>query len=101
LGIIPDESPKKPGEYGPYIQSGKFNKFKEAGEELVKQGKAYYCFCTSEELEESRKIAEENHQTPKYNRKCLKLSESEIAEKINANVSHAIRLKMPDNGNIE
>ncbi|MDR2829187.1 MAG: glutamate--tRNA ligase [Mycoplasmataceae bacterium] len=101
LGITPDESPRKPGKFGPYIQSEGFKSFQELGEKLVKEGKAYYCFCTSEELEAQREKASETGTTPKYNRKCLHLSQEEIQKKLDAGVPYAIRLKMPDNYTFE
>jgi glutamyl/glutaminyl-tRNA synthetase len=70
-------------------------------EKLITEGKAYYCFCTPEELEAARENALAQGLTPKYNRKCLNLSRKEIEEKLNSNVSKVIRLKMPDNTTFE
>ena len=55
LGIKWDEGPVVGGPYGPYIQSERFDLYKKYAEELVEKGKAYYCFCTPERLEEVRK----------------------------------------------
>lgn len=96
LGIKPDESIKNPGKHGPYIQSLKYDRYKELAYELVKQNKAYYCFCTKEELEEQRQRALQNKQTPKYNRKCLNLSKQEIEQNLKSNKPFVIRLKTPD-----
>ena len=55
LGIIPDESPYEPNEkYGPYRQMERLDLYRKYAEQLVKQGDAYYCYCTSEELEERK-----------------------------------------------
>jgi glutamyl-tRNA synthetase len=75
----------------------KLEKFYTYAEELVKQGKAYYCFCSEEELEEARKEAEVEHRTPKYNRRCLHLTKEQIDEKIAKGIPHAIRLKIDEN----
>jgi glutamyl-tRNA synthetase len=96
LGIIPDESIRHEGNFGPYIQSEMFKKMQEIGEQLVKEGKAYYCFCTSEELEKQRTEALAHNATPKYNRKCLHLSKDEIQSKLDANIPYSIRLRIPD-----
>jgi glutamyl-tRNA synthetase len=42
-----------------------------------------------------------NGTTPKYNRACLKLTKEEIANKLKSGIPAVIRLKMPDNINIE
>ena len=101
LHLTPDESHLNPKQYGPYIQSQKLKRYQELALKLVKENKAYYCFCTPEELEADRQLAMQNHQTPKYNRRCLKLLENEIKEKLKTNPKAAIRLKMKDNINIE
>ncbi len=101
LKIKYDESIRNPGEYGPYIQTQKLARYQELANKLVQEGKAYYCFCTKEELEEQRKISLENNQTPKYNRKCLHLTKEEIQSKLSSGIPHVIRLKMPDGINIE
>ncbi|ASV09929.1 hypothetical protein B2G50_18755 [Leptospira interrogans serovar Canicola] len=51
LGVHWDEGPEVGGEYGPYIQSQRLNIYKEYTEKLLKEKKAYRCFCTQEELE--------------------------------------------------
>ena len=96
LNFYPDESVLNPGKYGPYIQSEKFDKYKELAHKLLKENKAYYCFCSKEQLDNDRKLAELNHQTPKYNRRCLHLSKEEIEQKLKDGVDHVIRLKIDD-----
>lgn len=101
LKIPYDESIKNPGKFGPYIQSQKLERYRELANKLLQEGKAYYCFCSKEELDLQREIAMKQGHTPKYNRKCLYLSKEEIQEKLSQNISHVIRLKMHDNENIE
>lgn len=102
MHIYPDESILNPKlEFGPYQQTAKLDRYRELANQLIKQNKAYYCFCSEVELQEQREMALKNHLTPKYNRNCLKLTPSEIQAKLAANVPHVIRLKMPDNINIE
>src|SRR5690606_2353878 len=54
-GIEPDESPSKGGDFGPYRQSERKVSYRQYAEQLVDQGRAYYAFDTSEELELQRK----------------------------------------------
>jgi len=51
LGIEWDEGPDMGGPYGPYRQSERGEIYKKYLEGLIKEGKAYYCFCSEEELE--------------------------------------------------
>lgn len=49
-GLNWDEGPDIGGPVGPYIQSERMGIYKEFAEQLVKQGNAYYCFCSEERL---------------------------------------------------
>ena len=51
LGLDWDEGPEVGGDYGPYYQSQRLALYKEAAEQLVAQGNAYYCYCSPERLE--------------------------------------------------
>ena len=101
MGIVPDESVLNPGAFGPYIQSAKLDRYKSLAEKLVSEGKAYYCFCTEQQLEEDRQNALANHQTPRYSRRCRHLSNDEIQTKLESNISKVIRLKTFDEENYE
>jgi glutamyl-tRNA synthetase len=56
---------------GPYYQSQRISYYQEAAEKLLKEGKAYRCYCTSEELETKREAALKAGIKPKYDRTCL------------------------------
>lgn len=101
LQINYDESILNPGDYGPYKQSLKLKKYEELAYKLLNEQKAYRCFCTKEQLDIARKLAEANNLTPKYNRTCLKLTQSEIDEKLQQNTPYVIRLKVEDDSVIE
>lgn len=92
LKIFFDESILNPGNYGPYIQSEKLERYKELAFKLLDEKKGYRCFCSHEQLVEERLKAKEIGSTPKYNKKCFKLSSDEIDEKIKNNVPFSIRL---------
>ncbi len=93
-----DEGPNNPGKVGPYIQSERKAIYKEYAEKLVSMGAAYYCFCTEEELDRQRKVAESRRIPFMYNGKCSILTEEEIKEKLDSGIPYVIRQKMPKNG---
>lgn len=93
-----DEGPNNPGKYGPYIQSERKALYKEYAEKLVEMGHAYYCFCTAEELDDQRKIADEKKVPFLYDGRCSKLSKEEIEEKLKSGIPYVIRQKMPKEG---
>ncbi len=99
LGIKWDEGPVVGGPYGPYIQSERFDIYKKYAEQLVKEGKAYYCYCTPERLEALR---EEQVRTKSeyqgYDRHCANLTEEERAELEKKGIKPVIRLKVPTEG---
>ncbi|ATZ16958.1 glutamyl-tRNA synthetase [Williamsoniiplasma luminosum] len=98
MGIIPDESFLKPGlaKYGKYMQSQKFDRYKQLALELVEKGDAYKCFCTSEELTaDYEKQTEQGIVATQYNKKCLSLSAQELADNDKTNKPFSIRFKVP------
>ncbi|HHW22153.1 MAG TPA: glutamate--tRNA ligase [Clostridiaceae bacterium] len=97
-GLRHDEGPDIGGPYGPYVQSERKNLYKPYAEELVKNGHAYYCFCSKERLDALRAEAEAKNQTFMYDRHCLNLSQAEIEEKLKSGVPYVIRQKMPREG---
>ena len=92
------EGPNNPGEYGPYIQSERLKIYQDYANKLVENGKAYYCFCTEDDLVKMRKKAEEDKVAFLYDGRCSKLSQVEIAEKLKNNTPYVIRQKMPKEG---
>lgn len=68
---------------GPIYQSKRLRIYQRMAERLVKEGKAYYCYCTKEEIEKRKKGAEARGKVWKYDRKCLYLT-SEEKEKLEA-----------------
>lgn len=97
-GLTPDESPNKPGKYGPYRQSERRTSYRQYAEQLVRDGFAYYAFDTPEELDARRK-EEPNFRYAQENRlqlrNSLSLTEAETAELLSQGHPHTIRIKMP------
>ncbi len=80
LGIEWDEGPDIGGEFEPYKQSQRLDIYEKYLKQLLDEGKAYYCFCTSEELEDKRQEQMSRGLAPKYDGKCANLS-AEIVQK--------------------
>lgn len=65
-GIPPDESPRRGGAAGPYLQSQRLDLYNQTALQLVESGHAYYCFCSSQRLELLKKEALRSGQTPRW-----------------------------------
>lgn len=84
------------GDFGPYTQSKRLDIYKKYIQQLIDEGKAYYCFCSSERLNELRETQQAAKQAPKYDRHCLELSQEEIKEKIENSEKYVVRFKVPE-----
>src|SRR5260370_29001560 len=71
LGLDWDEGPDKGGPYAPYRQSERIDLYKQHAVKLLAEGQAYKCFCTPEELEAERRLAQAEKRPYKYSRRCL------------------------------
>ena len=97
VGLDYDEGPDNPGEFGPYIQSERLEIYKKYSEQLIEKGKAYYCFCTAERLQELREEQQKHKLQGKYDKHCLHLTKEEIDANIAAGKPHVVRLNvLPD-----
>ncbi|TDT60896.1 glutamate--tRNA ligase [Fonticella tunisiensis] len=96
IGIDWDEGPDVGGPYGPYRQSERLEIYNKYIDQLIQEGKAYYCFCTEDELERERKEQLARKEAPKYSGKCRNLSPEEIKEKLEAGMKATVRFKVPD-----
>ena len=77
---------------GPFRQTDRFDVYRRYVDGLVKEGKAYYCYCSPEELEQRRQEALSQGKTPKYDGRCRDLKEPIPGR------TPAIRFKMPQEG---
>ena len=98
LGIDWDEGPDVGGNFGPYFQTERLKIYQEWADKLVKAGKAYYCVCTPEELEEQRRQAVQRKEAPKYGGKCRNLKKEEIDKMLASGRSKVLRFKLPSSG---
>jgi len=97
LGLDWDEGPGKEGKYGPYYQMQRLPLYQKYAEQLIKDKKAYYCYCTREELAASReKQSKSDSKSVKYDRHCLDLSEKERKKFEEEGRKPVIRLIIPE-----
>ena len=98
LGLNWDEGIDVGGENGPYRQTERLDIYHKEIQRLLDEGKAYYCYCTEEELEESRTQQLAEGKTPVYNDHCRSLTEEEIAKYKESGRKPVIRLRVPKEG---
>ena len=96
VGLKHDEGPDVGGPFGPYVQSERKGLYAEYAEQLVREGRAYYCFCTKERLDALHESKDENGGG--YDRHCRDLSAEEAERLLAAGTPHVIRQKMPTEG---
>lgn len=99
-GIYFDEGPHFGGDYGPYIQTDRLSIYRDLSDQLIKEGKAYRCFCSSERLEAMRENQQAHKLPPRYDRACRDLSPEESEIRMLAGEKFVIRQKMPLDGDV-
>ena len=99
VGLSHDEGPDIGGGFGPYIQSMRKDIYAPYAHQLVKEGKAYYCFCTRERLDSLRNASSDpDISNAGYDRHCRNLTSSDIQTRIDSCEPFVIRQKMPLSG---
>ncbi len=96
LGLDWDEGPDKGGPCGSYRQTERLHLYREAVDSLLAQGKAYRCFCEPGQLAQSREKAREGQVTPRYDRRCLGLSDEEVSRLLKEGRPWAARFRVPE-----
>ncbi|MFM1937170.1 MAG: hypothetical protein RLZZ320_28 [Actinomycetota bacterium] len=96
LGLDWDEGPEVGGPYGPYLQSQRLDIYTEWAQTFLRNGDAYNCYCSTEELEARREKQRELNQAPGYDGKCRDLASAEIAAFQAEGRQPVIRMRMPD-----
>lgn len=82
VGLLPDEPL--------VIQSTRFNEHMAIVEQLLKEGKAYRCYCSSDDIDQ--RVGKKDGEFIRYDRHCLKHKNTFDA----ASKSHVIRFVMPE-----
>lgn len=83
---------------GPYYQSKRMDFYKKYVDKLIKEEKAYYCYCDPHDLAKERKAAYANKQDWKYDRRCLFLSAADKKKKEQSSTPRAVRFLVPEHG---
>jgi len=96
LNLEWDEGPDKPGDFGPYRQSERIDIYQKYLKQLLDEGKAYYCFCSPEEIEAQKQDMASRGLPPKYSGKCRNLSPETVKQYLQEGKKPVIRLKMPN-----
>ena len=97
LGMNWDEGIDVGGDNGPYRQTERLDIYKKYVDQLIKEGKAYYCYCTEEELDKEREAQMARGETPKYNGHCAHLTEEQIEQYKKEGRKPTVRLRVPLN----
>jgi glutamyl-tRNA synthetase len=99
LGLSWDEGPQVAGgedlgEYGPYRQSQRWDLYAREAQRLLESGASYHCWCTPDELDVVRRQQERDHEPPRYNGRCLSLTDAQVAAFQAEGRKPAIRFKV-------
>ena len=91
LGIEWDEGPDIGGEFEPYKQSQRLDIYEKYLKKLLEEKKAYYCFCSEEELENKRQEQMSRGVAPKYDGKCAHLPDEIVKKNLEEKKPSVIR----------
>lgn len=80
---------------GPFRQTDRFDVYKSYIDSLLKEGKAYYCSCTPEELEQRKQAALALGKSPRYDGRCR-----ELGQETRGKGQGAVRFRMPQTGQV-
>jgi glutamyl-tRNA synthetase len=100
LGLDWDEGFDVGGPYGPYRQTERRALYQEHAQQLIDQGKAYYCFCTPKRLDQLRQQQMKEKKSLHYDGFCRSLDPEEALKRVKNGEPHVIRYKMPKEGTI-
>jgi nondiscriminating glutamyl-tRNA synthetase len=93
LGLDWDEGPEVGGPVGPYRQSERLGNYPSRARVLLEQGRAYYCFCTPEQLDAERKEAMAKNLPPKYSGRCAAIDPAEAKRRVQSGEPAAVRFR--------
>jgi len=94
LGLDWDEGVDCGGLHGPYRQTDRYPIYRDAAQRLVTAGKAFYCFCSEEQLDQERQSQLARGEMPKYSGKCRNLQPHEVESRRRAGESASLRLRV-------
>ncbi len=94
LGLQWNESVDCDGSYGPYRQSNRYEIYQKYAEQLLKEDKAFRCFCSEEELEKNRQAQLARSETARYSGKCRHLPAAEVEARLKSKTPFTLRLRV-------
>lgn len=94
MGIRWDEGPGVGGDFGPYLQSERLPIYKKYVDQLIAEGKAYYCYVTEEETEDMKRLARAEHRPPRFDNRGRNFSKEEIERRKAKGVRPTVRFKI-------
>ncbi|MDA2928448.1 glutamate--tRNA ligase [Acidobacteria bacterium AH-259-O06] len=94
LSLVWTEGVDVEGEHGPYRQTERFDLYREYAERLLNEGKAYYCFCSAQELEQERQRQLAAGQPLRYSGKCRVVSPQEARRRVQEGEKAVLRMKV-------
>ena len=92
----PSNGPGESGRFGPYRQSERVELYRRSAAQLLDAGRAYFCFCSPEQLDLERESARKAGLQPRYSGHCRGISREEAGERIARGETAAVRLKIPE-----
>jgi glutamyl-tRNA synthetase len=96
LGFEWDEGPEVGGPFAPYRQSERFEVYADVARRLLEAGRAYHCYCTTEEVETRNERARAEGRTPGYDGHCRSLTPEQVEAFENDGRRPVVRFRMPD-----
>ncbi|HKI73114.1 MAG TPA: glutamate--tRNA ligase family protein, partial [Pseudomonadales bacterium] len=94
LGLDWDEGPDKGGPFGPYRQSERKDIYGQYVDQLLANGHAFHCFCTSERLDAMRTEQMRKGETARYDGECMSLAADEVTRRLDAGEPSVVRMKV-------
>lgn len=91
-GLEYDYGPGKDGPHRPYYQSERLDLYKHHADKLLESGHAYRCFCTPDQLNDTRERLARQGSNTTYDRRCMHLTDEEVHRRVRAGEKHTIRI---------
>jgi glutamyl-tRNA synthetase len=96
LGFDWDEGPEVGGPHAPYLQSERADIYADVAARLREAGRAYDCYCSTEELEARNAQARSQGRPPGYDGHCRELTEEQVSAFRAEGRRPVLRFRMPD-----
>ena len=94
MGIRWDEGPGVEGELGPYEQSKRLSIYQKYVQQLIQEGKAYSCYVTEQEVEESKRLAHLEKRPPRFDNRGRYFTKEEIEKRKASGIKPTVRFKI-------